>query len=162
MFLEITSAVTALTLLVLAVCLIPVLLELKRTAISLRTFTETMQGEIKPLVKELRDTVADIQVVTGSAAANAEGVNVLLEELGHAGHNIVLYARLAEVAGEYLSKGKNVYLDGKLKTRKWQDRDGKDRYTTEIIGDKLLMLGSKHGSIPDGSDDQPPNKLENR
>jgi len=53
-----------------------------------------------------------------------------------------------------LSKGKNVYLDGKLKTRKWQDRDGKDRYTTEIIGDKLLMLGSKHGSIPDGSDDQ--------
>ena len=72
-------------------------------------------------------------------------------------HNIVLYARLAEVAGEYLSKGKNVYLDGKLKTRKWQDRDGKDRYTTEIIGDKILMLGSKHGSIPDGSDDQPSN-----
>ena len=71
-------------------------------------------------------------------------------------HNIVLYARLAEVAGEYLAKGKSVYLDGKLKTRKWQDRDGKDRYTTEIIGDRLLMLGSKNGGIPDGSDDQPP------
>ena len=70
-------------------------------------------------------------------------------------HNIVLYARLAEVAGEYLSKGKSVYLDGKLKTRKWQDRDGKDRYTTEIIGEKLLMLGGKTGSIPDGSEDQP-------
>ena len=65
------------------------------------------------------------------------------------------YARLAEVAGEYLSKGKSVFLDGKLKTRKWQDRDGKDRYTTEIIGDKLLMLGGKTGGIPDGHDDQP-------
>jgi single-strand DNA-binding protein len=70
-------------------------------------------------------------------------------------HNIVLYARLAEVAGEYLSKGKSVYLDGRLKTRKWQDRDGKDRYTTEIIGEKLLMLGGKTGGIPDGHDDQP-------
>ena len=69
-------------------------------------------------------------------------------------HNIVLYARLAEVAGEYLTKGKSVFLDGKLKTRKWQDRDGKDRYTTEIIGDKLLMLGGKTGSIPDGSEYQ--------
>ena len=69
-------------------------------------------------------------------------------------HNIVLYARLAEVAGEYLSKGKSVYLDGKLKTRKWQDRDGKDRYSTEIIGEKLIMLGGKTGNIPEGNGDQ--------
>lgn len=68
-------------------------------------------------------------------------------------HNIILYARLAEVAGEYLSKGKSVYLDGRIKTRKWQDRDGKDRYTTEIIGEKMLMLGSRNGTGPEGSDD---------
>ena len=68
-------------------------------------------------------------------------------------HNIVLYARLAEVEGEYLTKGKSVYLDGKLKTRKWQDRDGKDRYTTEIIGEKLLMLGGRNGGGSEGNDD---------
>ena len=69
-------------------------------------------------------------------------------------HNIVLYARLAEVAGEYLAKGKSVYLDGRLKTRKWQDRDGKDRYSTEIIGEKLIMLSGKTGNIPEGNGDQ--------
>ena len=67
-------------------------------------------------------------------------------------HNIVLYARLAEVAGEYLTKGKSVYLDGKLKTRKWQDRDGRDRYTTEIIGETLLMLSGRNGGGSEGND----------
>lgn len=58
-------------------------------------------------------------------------------------HNITLWARLAEIAGEYLSKGKTVYIEGRLQTRKWQDRDGKDRYTTEIVGEKLQMLSGK-------------------
>jgi uncharacterized protein YoxC len=98
MFLEITSAVTALTLLVLAFCLIPVLLELKRTAVSVRIFTETMEVELKPLMKELRDAVADVQVITSATAANADGVNVLLEELGHAGHNIRMINRVIGVA----------------------------------------------------------------
>ena len=58
-------------------------------------------------------------------------------------HNVTLWSRLAEIAGEYLSKGKTVYIEGRLQTRKWQDRDGKDRYTTEIVGEKMQMLSGK-------------------
>ena len=58
-------------------------------------------------------------------------------------HNIVMYRRLAEIAGEYLKKGAPVYLEGKLQTRKWQDKDGKDRYTTEILADQMQMLGGR-------------------
>lgn len=58
-------------------------------------------------------------------------------------HNITLWARLAEIAGEYLSKGKTVYIEGRLQTRKWTDKEGKDRYTTEIVGEKMQMLSSK-------------------
>ena len=58
-------------------------------------------------------------------------------------HNITLWGRLAEIAGEYLAKGKTVYVEGRLQTRKWQDRDGKDRYTTEVVADKMQMLGGK-------------------
>lgn len=56
---------------------------------------------------------------------------------------IVLYRRLAEIAGQYLIKGSQVYIDGRLKTRKWQDSNGQDRYTTEIQGDNLQMLGGR-------------------
>ena len=56
-------------------------------------------------------------------------------------HRIVLYRRLAEIAGQYLTKGSQVYIEGRLKTRKWQDNNGQDRYTTEIQGDNLQMLG---------------------
>ena len=58
-------------------------------------------------------------------------------------HRIVLYRRLAEIAGQYLTKGSQVYIEGRLKTRKWQDSNGQDRYTTEIIGDVLQMLDSR-------------------
>lgn len=58
-------------------------------------------------------------------------------------HNITLWARNAEVAGEYLGKGKEVYIEGRLQTRKWQDKDGKDRYTTEVVGEKMQMLSGK-------------------
>ena len=57
-------------------------------------------------------------------------------------HRIVLYRRLAEIAGQYLHKGSQVYVEGRLKTRKWQDNNGQDRYTTEIQGDNLQMLGT--------------------
>jgi single-strand DNA-binding protein len=61
-------------------------------------------------------------------------------------HNLVFYRRLAEVAGEYLKKGSQVYVEGKIQTRKWQDKEtGKDRYTTEIIVNEMQMLGSKSG-----------------
>jgi single-strand DNA-binding protein len=60
-------------------------------------------------------------------------------------HNIVMYRKLAEIAGEYLKKGRPVYVEGRLQTRKWQDKEGADRYTTEIIADSMQMLGSKDG-----------------
>ncbi len=61
-------------------------------------------------------------------------------------HNLVFYRRLAEVAGEYLKKGSQIYVEGKIQTRKWQDKEtGKDRYTTEIIVNEMQMLGSKAG-----------------
>lgn len=58
-------------------------------------------------------------------------------------HNITLWGRTAEVAGEYLAKGRTVYIEGRLQTRKWTDKEGKDRYTTEIVGEKMQMLGGK-------------------
>ena len=58
-------------------------------------------------------------------------------------HNLVFYRRLAEIAGEYLKKGSQVYVEGKLQTRKWQDKEGKDRYTTEIVVNEMTMLGGK-------------------
>ena len=58
-------------------------------------------------------------------------------------HRIVLYRKLAEIAGQYLHKGSQVYVEGRLKTRKWQDSNGQDRYTTEIQGDNLQMLGGR-------------------
>lgn len=61
-------------------------------------------------------------------------------------HRIVLYRRLAEIAGQYLHKGSQVYVEGRLKTRKWQDQSGQDRYVTEIIGDTLNMLGSRQNT----------------
>jgi single-strand DNA-binding protein len=60
-------------------------------------------------------------------------------------HNLVFYRRLAEIAGEYLKKGSQIYVEGKLQTRKWQTKEGQDRYTTEIIVNEMQMLGSKSG-----------------
>lgn len=61
-------------------------------------------------------------------------------------HRVVLYDRLAEIAGEYLKKGRPVYIEGRLKTRKWQDKEGKDTYTTEIIADQMQLLGGREGA----------------
>lgn len=58
-------------------------------------------------------------------------------------HRVALYERLAEIAGEYLNKGSPVYIEGRLKTRKWQNKEGQDVYTTEIVGESLQLLGSK-------------------
>jgi single-strand DNA-binding protein len=60
-------------------------------------------------------------------------------------HAVAMFGRLAEIAAEYLRKGSQVYIEGKLRTRKWQDKEGKDRYTTEIVADEMQMLGSKGG-----------------
>lgn len=58
-------------------------------------------------------------------------------------HSVALFGRLGEIAGEYLRKGRQVYIEGRLRTRKWQDRDGNDRYTTEIIANEMQMLGGR-------------------
>lgn len=61
-------------------------------------------------------------------------------------HNVAMFNRLAEVAAEYLRKGSQVYIEGKLRTRKWQDKQGNDRYTTEVIASEMQMLGGRGGS----------------
>ena len=63
-------------------------------------------------------------------------------------HNIVLFRKLAEIAGEYLKKGRPAYIEGRLQTRKWTDKEGKERYTTEIIGEQMQMLGGKDDAKP--------------
>lgn len=78
-------------------------------------------------------------------------------------HNIVLWRGLAEIAEKYLKKGSQIYLEGKLRTRQWQDKDGNNRYTTEIIGDNIQMLGRKdeNGSTnPEQSSYQSLTKIE--
>jgi len=67
-------------------------------------------------------------------------------------HRVVFYDRLAEIAGEYLKKGKSVYIEGRLKTRKWTDKEGVDKYTTEIIAQEMTMLGGREGAGGAGDD----------
>jgi single-strand DNA-binding protein len=64
-------------------------------------------------------------------------------------HRVVFFGKLAEIAGQYLKKGRQVYLEGALRTRKWQDKEGVDRYTTEIVASEMKMLGAKQeGATP--------------
>ncbi|MBC7944105.1 MAG: single-stranded DNA-binding protein [Burkholderiales bacterium] len=61
-------------------------------------------------------------------------------------HRVVFFGKLAEIAGEYLKKGSQVYVEGSLRTRKWQDKEGQDKYTTEIVADRMQMLGGRSGA----------------
>ncbi|MGD2138097.1 MAG: single-stranded DNA-binding protein [Gammaproteobacteria bacterium] len=70
-------------------------------------------------------------------------------------HRIVMFRRLAEIAGEYLKKGSQIYVEGKLQTRKWQDNAGNDRYTTEIVASEMQMLGGRGGSAGYAADSAP-------
>ncbi len=65
-------------------------------------------------------------------------------------HHVALFGRLGEIAGEYLRKGSQVYIEGSLRTRKWQDKEGRDRYTTEVIADEMQMLGGRGGASGGG------------
>ncbi len=67
-------------------------------------------------------------------------------------HRVVMFGRLGEIAGEYLKKGSQVYIEGKLQTRKWQDQQGQDKYTTEIVASELQMLGGRSGGGGGSSD----------
>lgn len=82
-------------------------------------------------------TVATLSVATSDQWKDAAGERQERTEW----HRVVLWDRLAEVAGQYLAKGSKAYLEGSLQTRKWTDKDGSERYRTEIRGDRLVMLG---------------------
>ena len=72
-------------------------------------------------------------------------------------HRVAFFGKLAEIAGEYLKKGSQVYVEGRLQTRKWQDKDGNDKYTTEVVADRMQMLGSRQG-MGGGGDREAPDR----
>lgn len=74
-------------------------------------------------------------------------------------HRIVFFGKLAEIAGEYLKKGSPVYVEGRLQTRKWQDKEGQERYTTEIVADRMQMLGSRGGGSEPMTRESPPKEI---
>lgn len=76
-------------------------------------------------------------------------------------HRVVFYNKLAEIAGQYLRKGQQVYVEGRLQTRKWQGQDGQDRYTTEIIADEMQMLGGRAEGGSAGEFNAPPPSATN-
>lgn len=86
--------------------------------------------------------VANFSLATTENYKNKEGERVSQTEW----HNVVLWRGLAEVAEKFLKKGSNIYIEGKIKTRKWEDKDGNTRYSTEILGDNMTMLGGKLNS----------------
>ncbi len=85
--------------------------------------------------------VASLAIATSEKFKNKNGE---MEERTE-WHRVTLWGKLAEIAKEYLAKGRTVYIEGRLQTRKWTDRDGNDRYTTEIVGDRMQMLGGRGG-----------------
>jgi single-strand DNA-binding protein len=92
------------------------------------------------------DAVANVSVATNETWKDKETGN---QREKTEWHRVVFFRRLAEIAAEYLRKGSQVYIEGKLVTRKWQDKDGNDRYTTEIRANEMQMLGGKGGgSVP--------------
>mgnify|MGYP000586543035 CR=1 FL=1 len=100
--------------------------------------------------------VTTISVATSESWKDKEGNKQEKTEW----HRVVFFGRLAEIAGEYLKKGSQVYIEGKLRTNKWQDKDGNDRYTTEILANEMQMLGGKSQQTPNadgGQRQQSPN-----
>lgn len=77
-------------------------------------------------------------------------------------HRVAFFGKLAEIAGEYLKKGSQVYIEGRIQTRKWTDKEGQDRYTTEIVADKMQMLGSRSGGFEVMDDSGEPQQQQPR
>ena len=86
--------------------------------------------------------IANVTVAT-SESWNDKQTNERVEKTEW--HRVVAFQRLAEIMGEYLKKGSQVYIEGKLQTRKWQDQNGQDRYSTEVVANDMQMLGSRSG-----------------
>src|SRR5271170_5400855 len=87
-------------------------------------------------------TVANIRIATSESWRDKQSGE---QQERTEWHNVALFGRIGEVAAEYLRKGSQVYIEGRLRTRKWQDKQGNDRYTTEIIADNMQMLGGRAG-----------------
>ncbi|HSD61536.1 MAG TPA: single-stranded DNA-binding protein [Burkholderiales bacterium] len=87
------------------------------------------------------DAVTNIRIATTETWKDKSGEKQERTEW----HTVVFFGKLAEIAGEYLKKGRQVYVEGSLRTRKWQDKSGQDRYTTEIVASDMKMLGSRQG-----------------
>lgn len=93
------------------------------------------------------DAITSIRVATTEVWKDKNGEKQERTEW----HRVVFFGKTAEIAGEYLKKGSQVYVEGRLQTRKWQDKDGQDRYTTEIVADRMQMLGGRaSGSAGNG------------
>lgn len=96
------------------------------------------------------NAVANLSIATSESWKDQQGQQQERTEW----HRVTMYRRLAEIAGEYLKKGSQVFIEGKLQTRKWQDQQGNDRYTTEIIADNMQMMGSGGGGQGGGQNMQ--------
>lgn len=108
---------------------------------------------------ELKYTPSGVAVTTVSLATNemwkdSDGNRQERTEW----HRVVMWRRLAEIAGEYLKKGSKIYVEGRLQTRSWEDKDGQKRYMTEVVADNMTMLDSKGGDS--GSSSSAPPKME--
>lgn len=99
------------------------------------------------------DSVANISIATSESWTDK---NTGEKKEQTEWHSVIAFRKLAEIMGQYLKKGSQVYIEGKLRTRKWQDQSGQDRYTTEIIADKLEMLGSSQGGNSNNNWSQEP------
>lgn len=88
------------------------------------------------------DAVANIALATAESWKDKNGEKQEKTEW----HRVIFFGRQAEIAGEYLKKGSSIYIEGRLQTRKWNDKDGNERYTTEIVADRMQMLGGRGGS----------------
>jgi single-strand DNA-binding protein len=104
------------------------------------------------------DAVTNIRIATTDTWKDKAGEKQEKTEW----HSIVFFGRQAEIAAEYLKKGRQIYVEGRLQTRKWQDKEGQDRYTTEIVADRMQMLGNREGGGGGASSGEPPPEREPR
>lgn len=94
------------------------------------------------------DAVTNIRLATSETWKDKNGEKQERTEW----HRVAFFGKLAEIAGEYLKKGSQVYVEGSLRTRKWQDKEGQDRYTTEIVAERMQMLGPRGGGAFEAAD----------
>jgi single-strand DNA-binding protein len=106
---------------------------------------------------ESNTPVCNLRIATSESYKNRSGEKVTTTEW----HTVVLWRGLAEIAEKYVKKGMQLYIEGKIRTRSWDDKDGNKRYTTEIIADVLQLLGKREGAEPPRQDEGPQTDKQN-